>query len=113
MTASLVIGFIWFLSTLILIRLDCSVSSQRVINYGFPSFLIIYGLLGDTQINQGILTKLGDASYSIYLIQIFTISAFYKALNIIPFFHSFSNDMLAFFMHFPNYNWRCNNSRDN
>lgn len=95
MAISLVIGLMYFLSTLVLIRMDCVISTQRVVMYGLPSILIIYGLLGETQIKQGILTKLGDASYSIYLIQIFTISAFYKIINIIPLLNSFSTDIFA------------------
>jgi peptidoglycan/LPS O-acetylase OafA/YrhL len=59
-------------------RWDGEIYTQRVIMYGLPSFLIIYGLLGIKQIHMGVLTKLGDASYSIYLIQVFTIPAFYK-----------------------------------
>jgi peptidoglycan/LPS O-acetylase OafA/YrhL len=96
MAVSFVIGLIWFFSTLLLIRMDCVIFTQRVVMYGLSSVLIIYGLLGETQIKQGILTKLGDASYSIYLIQIFTISAFYKAINTTPLFDSFSTDILAF-----------------
>ena len=92
---SLVIGLIWFLSTLILFRLDGEIFTQRVIMYGLPSFLIIYGLIGVNQIQQGIFTKLGDASYSIYLIQVFSIPAFYKFIKFIKVFDGMHHDLLA------------------
>jgi len=53
-------------------------TENRVIRAGIPSFFIVYGLIGVRQIHSGLLTLLGDASYSIYLIQVFTIPAFYK-----------------------------------
>ncbi|MBT8545253.1 acyltransferase [Polynucleobacter paneuropaeus] len=88
----LLIGISCFASTLILFKMEGDIFSQRVIMYGLPSFLIIYGLLGVSQIKRGALTKLGDASYSIYLIQVFTIPAFYKFANA---FQGITNDMLA------------------
>ena len=93
--ASLVIGLTWFFSTLIVFRWDGEIYTQRIIMYGLPSFLIIYGLLGIKQIHSGILTKLGDASYSIYLIQVFTIPAFYKIIKVIKLFDGVSHDFLA------------------
>lgn len=53
-------------------------TESRVIRAGIPSLLIVYGLVGIRQIHSGLLTLIGDASYSIYLIQVFTIPAFYK-----------------------------------
>ena len=93
--ASFIIGLIWFISTLFVFRLDGGIFTQRVIAYGIPSFLIIYGLLGTNQIQQGVLTKLGDASYSIYLIQVFSISAFYKFIGSIGIFDGLPHDFLA------------------
>jgi len=93
--ASLVVGLTWFISTLIVFRLESQIFTQRVIMYGLPSFLIIYGLLGINQIQRGVLTKLGDASYSIYLLQVFTIPAFYKLIKVIKVFDGVPHDFLA------------------
>lgn len=46
--------------------------------YGIPSFFIVFGLINMKQIKNKLLIYLGSASYSIYLIQVFTIPAFYK-----------------------------------
>lgn len=91
---SLVIGFTWLFSTLAFI-LDVNLLANRVIFYGLPSFFLIYGLLGIGQIKNGILTKLGDASYSIYLIQVFTIPAFYTLITITKVFNHIPSDVLA------------------
>lgn len=88
----LFIGVAWFSSTLILFKIDGAIFSHRVIMYGLPSFLIIYGLLGVSQIKEGVLTKLGDASYSIYLFQVFSIPAFYKFIS---FSQGINNDLMA------------------
>lgn len=52
---------------------------NRFIIWGIPSFLIVIGSIYAWQLNNRLLLFLGDASYSIYLIQMFTIPAFYKA----------------------------------
>ena len=75
------LGAIVFLASIIL--KDAGIN--RVVLYGLPSALVVFGCIGLKQINDGLLSMLGDASYSIYLIQIFTIPAFYKfakALNL-------------------------------
>ena len=56
---------------------------NRVIVYGIPSALIVFGCINCKQVKKNILTKIGDASYSIYLIQIFTLPAFYKFVTMI------------------------------
>ena len=66
---------------------------NRVILWGLPSIFIVYGVVAAPQINSKLGKLLGDASYSIYLIQVFSIPIFYKllvALNI-----QLSNDVLA------------------
>jgi exopolysaccharide production protein ExoZ len=45
---------------------------------GIPSVLLVYGSIYIKQWPIGPLSKWGDASYSIYLMQVFTISAWYK-----------------------------------
>ena len=56
---------------------------SRIIVYGIPSALIVFGALNIVQMNSNFLTKLGDSSFSIYLIQVFTIPAFYRSLNLL------------------------------
>lgn len=51
---------------------------NRVLLWGIPSFFIALGLLYCPQIKNQLFTYLGDASYSIYLVQMLTIPAFYK-----------------------------------
>jgi peptidoglycan/LPS O-acetylase OafA/YrhL len=46
--------------------------------YGLPASLLVYGLAVHRQWRTGVLSRLGDASYSLYLVQVFTIPAFYK-----------------------------------
>ena len=46
--------------------------------WGFSSFLLVLSLIYLPQIKSKIFIYLGNASYSIYLIQIFTIPTFYK-----------------------------------
>ena len=51
---------------------------DRAVLYGIPAALIVYACVCSKQVQVGILTSIGDASYSIYLLQIFTISGYYK-----------------------------------
>jgi peptidoglycan/LPS O-acetylase OafA/YrhL len=89
----LIIGIGLFFSTLgNNLLLDWTES--RVIRAGIPSLLIVYGLTGIKQMNSGLSTMLGDASYSIYLIQVFTIPAFYKFILFIS-FSNINADLLA------------------
>lgn len=74
---SLLIGVLLFLVTLFYFN---EVKISRFILYGIPSALIVFGFVFSKQINTGWITKMGDASYSIYLLQVFTIPVFYKIL---------------------------------
>ena len=49
--------------------------------YGIPSALMLFGVLNLKEYKFNTLKFLGDASYSIYLIQIFTISCFLKIVK--------------------------------
>lgn len=51
---------------------------HRSVKWGIPSFFIVLGLLSIKQTKNKISIYLGNASYSIYLIQVFTIPLFYK-----------------------------------
>jgi exopolysaccharide production protein ExoZ len=55
---------------------------SRVVLFGIPSFFIVLSAACMPQGKNSMLKVLGDASYSIYLIQIFTIPAFYKFAKI-------------------------------
>lgn len=51
---------------------------HRSIKWGIPAFFLVLGLLWMKQIKNKLAIYLGNASYSIYLIQVFTIPLFYK-----------------------------------
>lgn len=68
---------------------------HHLFRYGVPAFFVIYGLLGIPQITPGLLTSIGDGSYSIYLIQVFTIPLFFKVLKMIGACVYLSNDLLV------------------
>jgi len=57
------------------------VEDVRVLVWGIPAALIVFGLVNLPQYDLPLLARLGDASYSIYLIQVFTIPVFYKAMK--------------------------------
>jgi len=91
----LFIGLILYILTLAVFRLDGGIYTHRIFLFGLPASLVIFGLLGISQIHEGFLTKLGDASFSIYLIQVFTIPAFYKLMILSNSFGILSHDLLA------------------
>jgi len=89
--ASLVIG---------LLLLSASISSEvryliesREILFGIPSALIVYGAVTTTQVKSRVGKLLGDASYSIYLIQVFSIPIFYKFASYVDI--EFNSDLLT------------------
>ena len=53
----------------------------QIILWGVPSVFLILGLVNLKQWNSKVGVHLGNASYSIYLIQVFTIPIFYKIAN--------------------------------
>lgn len=80
---SLAIG----LSMLLLSMVPTSILSDlnRVIKWGIPSFFIVLGAVSSKQISMKPLTSLGNASYSIYLVQIISIPLFYKVITTMKF----------------------------
>lgn len=64
---------------LLAIRVPSELGWDRVAWFGLPSFLIVFGALNCRQIGSRALIYLGDASYSVYLVQVFTIAAVVKA----------------------------------
>lgn len=89
----LVVAAIGFLFLFASINQSNDIYLYRVIFWGVPSSMIIFGLIYIKQYNQPLLKYLGDASYSIYLIHAFIISAFYKLITFLSI--SFNNDLLA------------------
>ena len=55
-----------------------SMNIDRFFLWGVPSFFIVLGAAYSNQIKSEILLYLGNASYSIYLSHIFTVTLFYK-----------------------------------
>lgn len=66
---------------------------SRLIVWGFPSLLIVWGSAACRQIDSRILNYLGAASYCIYLIQVISLPAIYKVATHYP--GVFSNEILA------------------
>lgn len=56
-------------------------SFGRVLVWGVPSCLVVFGLAGINQSRSNFLTVLGDGSYSIYLAQAFLIPVFMKSFD--------------------------------
>jgi exopolysaccharide production protein ExoZ len=52
----------------------------RWMTTGIPAAILVYGCVHAAPSENGILTRLGNASYSLYLIQVFTVPAVYKLL---------------------------------
>lgn len=89
----LLIASIGFLLLLTSINNSNNLYLNRVIIWGIPSSMIIFGLVYAKQYDQRLLKYLGDASYSIYLVHAFLISAFYKLITLLSF--SINYDILA------------------
>ena len=84
----LAIGSICLLAS-IWLKLDW----DRFFLWGIPSAMIVYGLLSVKQTNSRLLVFLGAASYSTYLVQVFTIPVFYKIVA--PQLTAVDGDILA------------------
>lgn len=70
-----VFGFVLLLSS---INQMIEPRLPRIIYWGVPSTLIVLGLAYSKQYNHPYLKTLGDASYSVYLVHVLSISVFYK-----------------------------------
>lgn len=66
---------------------------NRLFYFGLPAVLIIYGFLNMKEMNSFFLLYLGAASYSIYLIHVFTLPLFFKIFSSKIF--SLDNDFLV------------------
>lgn len=74
------IGLVLLLLTIALPDPD---DGRRVLIWGIPSAMILLGAYATWQTGSRPLIYFGDASYSIYLIQVFTIPAFFKIWTIL------------------------------
>lgn len=72
-----IIGFIFLLGS---VNQVDQLPNNRVIMWGLPSFLIIFGLIYAKQYNSPFLKYLGDTSYSIYLIHFLVYPLYYKVI---------------------------------
>ena len=70
------VGFVLLLSS---INQVVDPRLSRAIYWGVPSALVVLGVIYAKPYSQSLLKYLGDASYSIYLIHMLTVAAFYKA----------------------------------
>lgn len=68
--------------TLLLSSIFIKLELDRFIVSGIPSALLVFGVVNLPQYKNKVVSLLGAASYSIYLVQVFTIPAFYKFSSI-------------------------------
>lgn len=54
---------------------------ERILIYGIPSSILLFATLYVKQIAPNFFSKIGDASYSIYLIQVFTIPVCFRIFD--------------------------------
>lgn len=85
---SFVIGVIF-----LLINIFYELEVDRFFSCGIPAFFLVFGLININQTKSKLLVYLGDASYSIYLIQVFTIPIFYKISSL--FLLKLQNDIIS------------------
>jgi len=87
---SAVAGLWLLLSGVVLLLLSLIPAVQalplhRTLSWGLPAFLLVLGAVLAPAYQQAWLQRLGDASYSIYLLQILTIPACYKiSVSLLP-----------------------------
>lgn len=75
---AILIALCWFMISIFL-----KVEIDRLFLYGIPSFILVFGLAQIKQSKNRLFIYLGDASYSIYLVQVFTIPIFYKTTSLL------------------------------
>lgn len=76
-----------------LLAIDWGSDLPRSIKWGLPAVLVFLGFLFIKPIESIFLRKIGDASYSIYLVQVFTIPVFYKIIDKISFQFSYMSEI--------------------
>lgn len=75
----LILGFLllifWF------VQKDFFENIDRLFTWGIPALLIVLGALYSKELKSKLASILGDASYSIYLVQVFTIPVTFKVVQ--------------------------------
>lgn len=66
---------------------------NRIFIYGIPAFFLVFSIVNFKQSNNKLLIYLGNASYSIYLSQVFSVPGFYKISSKLLYF--FNGDFLS------------------
>lgn len=77
----------WFLNS------DYFIEWDRLFKWGIPALFLVAGALFAKQIHNKTIELLGDASYSIYLVQVFSIPVFYKLCKTLA--PSLNGDLIA------------------
>ena len=86
------LGLIGLLISIWLVDIDRK--GLRLLIWSVPGCLMVLGAIYAKQLQSKLFILLGDSSYSIYLIQVFTIPIFYKGLSWLE-IGSGSSDFLA------------------
>lgn len=76
-----IFSLIFMLVGFYLLTVNWSTDMPRSLTWGMPSLLIFLGFLYFKPINSSLLEVLGNASYSIYLVQVFSIPISYKVFS--------------------------------
>ena len=102
-------GIVIFLSGFIILTLSLNQKIElmydRFLIWGLPAALIVFGSVYAKSINIRLLHYLGNASYSIYLVQILTVPGFYKFIS--HFKIEFQNDILSLICLFLSVSFGC------
>ena len=64
--------------------MDIDRKGLRLLIWGVPGCLMVLGAINAKQLQSKLFILLGDSSYTIYLIQVFTIPIFYKGQHLLP-----------------------------
>ena len=76
-----IFSLIFMLVGFYLLTVNWFTDIPRVLTWGIPSLLIFLGFLYFKPVNSSLLEILGNASYSIYLVQVFSIPISYKIFS--------------------------------
>jgi exopolysaccharide production protein ExoZ len=87
------IGGIALLVTTIFVKIPNDHQILPLLFYGVPSALLVMGLVCLPNLESKFLIHLGDASYSIYLVQALSLSASFKLISAADAFASIPNDL--------------------
>ena len=89
---SVIFGFIFLLLTVN--QNSQLIYYDRFIIWGLPSALIVFGAANTKPISNRLFFYLGNGCYSIYLVKVLTIPAFYKTITYLDI--NLNNDLISF-----------------